>query len=374
MARSDLAKPRKGRSRFRPVGPSGVARQQARPSEFTSPAPVTTSLSLDIAALILAGLALFAVLKLDLLPALLSGLLIFELVHLLALRTNSIGVTRRTGKVIALTVLASLIILAVLLGIVGLVSLMSKGPESLAVLLQKMAEVIETGRSRLPSWAWSYLPADTDALKVTASAWLREHAGQLRTIGQDVWKVVVHIVIGMVIGGMIAVSAELQPHERGPLTQAFADRARHLGEAFRRVVFAQVRIAAINTVLTGVYLLIILPLFGITLPLAKTVVAVTFVMGLLPIVGNLITNTVIVVVSLSVSLTAAISSLAFLVLVHKLEYFVNARIMGGQIHSRAWELLLVMLVMDAAFGISGVIAAPIYYAYMKAELSVRGLV
>ena len=45
-------------------------------------------------------------------------------------------------------------------------------------------------------------------------------------------------------------------------------------------------------------------------------------------VGNLISNTVIVVVSLSHSLDVAIGSLAFLVVIHKLEYFVNARIVG----------------------------------------------
>ena len=33
-----------------------------------------------------------------------------------------------------------------------------------------------------------------------------------------------------------------------------------------------------------------------------------------------------------------------------------------------------MLAMEAAFGISGVIAAPIYYAYVKDELEDRGLV
>ena len=60
--------------------------------------------------------------------------------------------------------------------------------------------------------------------------------------------------------------------------------------------------------------------------------------------------------------------------IHKLEYFVNARIIGGQIHARAWELLLAMLVMDSAFGIPGVIAAPIYYAYVKDELSHRKLI
>jgi predicted PurR-regulated permease PerM len=92
------------------------------------------------------------------------------------------------------------------------------------------------------------------------------------------------------------------------------------------------------------------------------------------VIGNLISNTVIVVVSLSVSPLLAIGSLAFLVIIHKLEYFVNARIMGGQIQARAWELLLAMLVMEAIFGIPGVVAAPIYYAYLKNELSAQNLI
>jgi len=62
------------------------------------------------------------------------------------------------------------------------------------------------------------------------------------------------------------------------------------------------------------------------------------------------------------------------VVIHKLEYFVNARIIGARIRARAWELLLAMLVMDAAFGIPGLIAAPIYYAYVKDELTLRKLI
>jgi predicted PurR-regulated permease PerM len=103
-------------------------------------------------------------------------------------------------------------------------------------------------------------------------------------------------------------------------------------------------------------------------------IAITFVAGLLPVVGNLISNTVIVIVSLSHSLYAALGSLAFLVLIHKLEYFVNARIVGTQIRARAWELLVAMLTMEAAFGIPGLVAAPIYYAYLKDELKSRGLI
>jgi predicted PurR-regulated permease PerM len=101
---------------------------------------------------------------------------------------------------------------------------------------------------------------------------------------------------------------------------------------------------------------------------------VTFLTGLLPVIGNLISNTVIVTVSLSYSGAAAIGSLAYLVFIHKLEYFFNARIVGTQIRARAYELLLAMLVMEAAFGIPGLIAAPIYYAYLKDELASRGLI
>jgi predicted PurR-regulated permease PerM len=140
------------------------------------------------------------------------------------------------------------------------------------------------------------------------------------------------------------------------------------------VVFAQVQISALNALLTGIYLLVIVPWMGIDLPFAKTMVIVTFLTGLLPVVGNLISNTIIVVMSLSVSPLLAVSSLLFLVVIHKLEYFVNARVMGGRIHARAWELLLAMLVMDAIFGIPGVVAAPIYYAYLKNELSAHNLI
>jgi len=125
-------------------------------------------------------------------------------------------------------------------------------------------------------------------------------------------------------------------------------------------VFAQVRIAALNTGLTTLYLVVILPLFGAHLPRTKTMIGVAFVVGLLPVVGNLVSKTIMVIVSLSVSLAVAIASLVFLVIIHKLEDFLNAHIVGTQMHARAWELLLAMLVLEAAFGLVGGIAAPIY--------------
>ena len=211
-------------------------------------------------------------------------------------------------------------------------------------------------------------------MKDTAIGWLREHAVELRHAGGEVGRVMVHILIGLIIGAMVALRGARGAGDGGPLARSLGERALRVGDAFRRVVFAQVRIAALNALFTAIYLVAILPLLGIHLPFGKTMVAITFVGGLIPIVGNLIANTVIVVISLSVSIPLAIASLVFLVVVHKLEYFLNARIVGGQIHARAWELLLAMLVMEAAFGIAGLVAAPIYYAYLTDELKSRGLI
>ena len=250
-----------------------------------------TSPQLELATQVLTGLALLGTLQFHLLASLLAGLLVYELVHVLAPSHDSTFVHRHTGKIIAVALLATIVVVATGAAILGVVTLLSSGPENLSVLLQKMAEVIETARAHLPPWVLSSLPEEPTELKAAAAAWLRDHAGQLRSIGQDVWRTLLHVLFGMVIGGMIAVSREAGDIEPSPLVQALTNRARLLGAAFRSVVFAQVRISALNTALTGLYLLVIVPWLGIHLPFAKTMVVVTFITGLLPVIGNLISNT-----------------------------------------------------------------------------------
>jgi predicted PurR-regulated permease PerM len=196
----------------------------------------------------------------------------------------------------------------------------------------------------------------------------------VQTAGKEMGRTLVHVLIGLIIGAMISLREVTAQHRYRPLSGAMAERVRLLGDAFRRIVFAQVRIAALNAFFTAIYLVVVLPMFGVNLPLTKTLILITFLAGLLPVVGNLISNTVIVIVSLGQSLQVAMASLLFLIVIHKLEYFLNARIIGTQIRSHAWELLLAMLAMEAAFGIMGVVAAPIYYAYLKSELTQKGLI
>src|SRR3954451_2594641 len=290
------------------LDPIGYPRPE-KPIPFRGVA--TSSPRLEIATQILTGLALLGALQFHLLASLLAGLLVYELVHVLAPGHDSTFVRRHTGKIIVVSLLAAIVIVAIGAAILGIVALLSSGPENLSVLLQKMAEVIETARSRLPAWTLSSLPEEPTELKAAVVAWLREHAGQLRSMGQDVWRTLLHILFGMIIGGMIAVSREAEDMKHGPLVHALSDRVRLLGAAFRSVVFAQVRISALNTALTALYLFVIVPWIGIALPFTKTMVVVTFIVGLLPVIGNLISNTVIVVVSLSVSPLLAAGTLGF---------------------------------------------------------------
>ncbi len=336
--------------------------------------PIGNPTRYEIAAWILTGVLLLLVLELHLLPALLAGLLVYELVHILAPLLRIWRMNHEWSKVAAVTVLTVIVVLLIILVIVGIIAVLRTDAGSISALLKQLAEIIDGSRKALPPWLVENLPANGDELRQTVATWLREHARELRGVGTDFGRAFAHILIGMIIGAFISLREARPSQEVGPLAQALLERAARVGEAFRRIVFAQVRISALNTSLTALYLIIVLPLLGVHLPLTKTMIAITFVAGLLPVIGNLISNTVIVVVSLSHSLYAALGSLGFLVIIHKLEYFLNARIVGTQIRARAWELLLAMLTMEAAFGIVGLVAAPIYYAYLKNELKSRGLI
>jgi predicted PurR-regulated permease PerM len=321
-----------------------------------------------------AAAALALVLWLKLLSGLLAGLLVYELVHLLARYLRLGAIKRERAKPLAVALLTAVVVILTTAAIFGIAAGLRHGSDSLPALMKKLAEIIDSTRDQLPPALVASLPTDADDLRMALTGWLRQHAGTLGGAGLLAGRALAHILIGTVIGALLALQDVKPPHQRAPLPAMIGEHAARLSTAFRRVVFAQAWIAGINALFTAVYLWAILPLAGVHLPLTKTMVALTFFAGLIPILGNLVSNSVIVVVSLSSSLLVALASLAFLVTIHKLEYFLNARIIGSHIRARAWELLLAMTVMEAMFGLHGVIAAPIYYAYFKDELAAKSLV
>jgi predicted PurR-regulated permease PerM len=322
---------------------------------------------------ILTGIALFLVLWLHLLSALLAGLLVYELIHLLAPRIEK-RLTNRGSRLVALAALSVLTIVILILLTFAIVAFFRSDTGNLQMLLDKVQHILTDARTRLPPWIIDNLPGYTDDLRAFAADWLDEHSKEVQHVGKEVMHFFVRGLVGMVIGALISVHEGPAISQMRPLAAALTARVSHFADAFRHIVFAQVKISALNTVFTGIFLVAILPAFGVHLPLAKTLIAITFLAGLLPVIGNLISNTLIVVVSLSISLYVAIAALVFLVVIHKLEYFLNARIVGTRIHAHAWELLLAMILLEVAFGVAGLIAAPIYYAYLKNELSDAGLI
>jgi predicted PurR-regulated permease PerM len=334
---------------------------------------MTNDMKLYIFTQTLAIAVLVATITLGLLPALLGGLFVYFSVEYGSEYLERRGVILKTGRIIFLTLIALILIAASAAAVSATVSWVSEGPESMVVLLKRLAHIVDAGRSYVPLWAQKYLPANFEELQAASSEWLKHNAEDMNEFGREAGLLLIHIVLGMVIGGMVAIKPAFQG-AKTPLAKAVHDRILSLSTAFRRIVFSQVRISALNTFLTAIFLVIVLPIMGSHMPMAKAMIAVTFFAGLLPIVGNLISNSVIFLVALGVSPPTAAVCLLYLVLIHKLEYFFNAHIIGTQIKARAWEILLAMVVMETVFGLTGLIAAPIYYAYIKDELTAKKLI
>lgn len=326
-----------------------------------------------IASYLLTALALFLMLHLHLLPALLAGLLVYALVNALAppLQRHLPG-AHAHWLIVAL--LSAVVVGLLTLAILAAVGFLRSELGNPSAVFERLMPLVERARGQLPQIVVDHLPDSIDDFRAVAVEWAREHASQLQVAGKTAARVIVHLLIGMVLGAMVALYNARPNGPGGPLSGALAARCANLVDSFHDIVFAQVKISALNTVFTAIFLLVLLPLFGVSLPLAKTLVVATFVAGLLPVIGNLISNTLIFIAGLSISLGVAIAALVFLIVIHKLEYFLNARIVGTQIRARAWELLIAMLLMESAFGAAGLIAAPIYYAYLKRELKAGGLI
>src|SRR4029079_11011854 len=140
-------------------------------------------------------------------------------------------------------------------------------------------------------------------------------------------------------------------------------RFREFYQSFATVMGAQMTISGINTVLTAVFVSII------QLPYAPLVVGLTFLCGMIPIVGNVVSNTVIVFIGFSVSPKVAIGALVFLIVIHKLEYLLNSKIVGDRIRNPLWRTLIGLIVGEKIMGIPGMILSPVVLNYLRVEMS-----
>ncbi|MCW5235426.1 AI-2E family transporter [Verminephrobacter eiseniae] len=253
-------------------------------------------------------------------------------------------------------------------------------PQQYQELLHYMARTVLELRLKLPADMAAHLPEGVADIQRIIASYLGAKAGALAMAGRAWLAGVLFAYVGLLIGALAAVRppvlarAPLDQHEHGPLTRQLRLRITLFGESFDQIVAAQFWIASFNTLLTALFLLFMLPLWGLRLPYTTVLITFTFVAALVPIVGNLVCNVVITIVGLSVSPLAAAACLVFLILIHKAEYVINAKVVGRRTQMSVWELLSVMFVAEAVFGPAGLVAAPLFYAYLKKELLAARLV
>jgi predicted PurR-regulated permease PerM len=327
-------------------------------------------------AIVISGV--FFVLWQHLVPALIMGLTLYMILDRVSERFRA-KMSHGAARPLALLTVA-VMTGVVLTGIIALmVMMLRRGAGNVPAMMEQMAEILGSVRLWLGGLGRQFIPevmTDAEDFKLTVMTWLKTHAQTVRAGG--LWLGIG--LIYMIMGGLLAILVffrHVTHHDeidRGPLARHLLEKVDRFAHAFSRIAWAQVKISAVNTTLTGLYLLVALPLFGIQVPFATTLVVITFICGLIPVLGNLISNTVITILSMGVSVGTAVASLTFLVVIHKLEYLINSRIVGGETDSQAWEILLAIIVGEAAFGIGGVVMAPIIYAFVKRELRDRALV
>ena len=133
--------------------------------------------------------------------------------------------------------------------------------------------------------------------------------------------------------------------------------------SFAKVIGAQILISLINTALTSVFLI------WNGFPYTTVIIVLTFLCGLLPIIGNLMSNTLIIGVGFTISPKMAFIALIFLVVIHKLEYFLNSKVIGDRIKNPMWLTLIGLVLGEKLMGIPGMILAPVVLHYIKVEAS-----
>ena len=241
-----------------------------------------------------------------------------------------------------------------------------------------LPKIIETTIPSFITWAESHdidLPfADFQELKAQAMNMVKEarYVGNFANYAKIITTQAIFLIIGCVVAVSLFFNAQVvldrashavKHNLYATCADEIAQRFRGFYHSFVTVMGAQIIISTINTALTSIFV------FAVDLPHAVVVIGVTFLCGMLPVIGNLISNTVIVAISFTVSPKLAVGALSFLVVIHKLEYFLNSKIIGDRIKNPIWLTLLGLILGEKLMGIPGMILAPVILNYLKVEAS-----
>ena len=204
---------------------------------------------------------------------------------------------------------------------------------------------------------------DSDKLAESAEHYAQSIAKSAATLG--------HLVLLALIGFVIALIYFLDEpkvrafRERIPghtMTGTLARWIEHLAEAISLTVQIQLIVAASNTVLT----LPILLLIGV--PHVPALMVLIFVSGLIPVVGNLLAGSVLVMLAFQVKGWLGVGLFVVLTFVlHKIEaYYLNPRLTARHVQLPGFVLVLSLICFEHLFGFVGLfLSFPFLYVAGK---------
>ena len=268
--------------------------------------------------------------------------------------------------------------LALTLFIIVVTGLAAAGVYFTRAAILALPDVADTSIPSASAWAQKRqidLPfSDFESLRQVVIATLGEEANYLRNVANIAKATTTNLVfsiLGIVAAASLFFKTGLDPYRgthrvKNNLYSICCDqvsrRFRDFYRSFATVMGAQITISLINTALTAIFLT------AVHMPHAPLLIVATFLCGLVPIVGNLVSNTIIVFVALTVSLKLAISALVFLIVIHKLEYLLNSKIIGDRIRNPVWLTLIALILGERLMGIPGLILAPVVLNYLRVEM------
>jgi predicted PurR-regulated permease PerM len=356
-----------------PLVPVPAAEPAIRPAQ----APRQRPSHAEIAAWILVGAFLIYVLMLHMVSALIGGLALYLILDKLAqsMSRRIPGMAARTTSIIIVTLIAGGIIIG---ATAMLISFLQHQSDTLPAMMRQMADILRSTRLWLGGYGRQVIPdfmTDAESFKVGMVDWLKNHAGSLRMAGSTFSVGLLHIFMGTLLAVVVFFRhvTHFENRPSGPLASYLTEKADRFSQIFARIAGAQIKVSLFNTFITALYLMTLL-LLGRQIPFMTTLILITFILGLVPIVGNVVTNAVLVILSLGVSGGTAIVTLVFVLAISKLQYVLTSRLVGSEVDSQAWEILLAIIVGEAAFGLAGVVIAPVVYAFIKGELREYALV
>lgn len=292
-------------------------------------------------------------------PALLAGLFAFMIIDL----THRL-LTGRVPELLARWI-SVLLFALIATGLVWMLILFVK--LALVRLPVLLSSVLPTVDALAATWGLELPFENLRELRELMLDALRDNASSITQTSGLLTKGVFQVIVGIFISILAFLSlgdkpAAPRPNLYDEFRRESTERVKTFMRGFEKVFGAQVMISGINTVITAVFLL------AIGIPFVHFLVLSTFILGTLPLVGNILSNTIIVGTALTLSPRHAAFALIFLVLIHKAEYFLNGRIVGGSINTPMWMTLLGILVGEVVMGVPGILLAPTIIHYAREEL------